>query len=61
MGDTFDAHKTEIIESIKPIESQFNVVSMSLEDIDTQLKELHDHQAASKASKSRWVTELQGI
>jgi tripartite motif-containing protein 2/3/tripartite motif-containing protein 71 len=46
--DTFDAHKAEITESAKPIESQFNVVCMSLEEIDMRSKELKDHQATSK-------------
>ena len=61
LGDTFDAHKTEIIESIKPIESQFNVVSMSLEDIDMRLRELRDHQAANKASAQKQAQELHDL
>ena len=39
VGDTFDAHKAEITESIK---SQLSAVSKSL-DINLQSKKLNDH------------------
>ena len=62
VGDTFDAHRAEITESaIKPIESLFNVVSMSLEEIDTRLKELNDHQDTNKASVQKQAQALHDL
>ena len=61
VGDTFDAHKAEITESVKPIESQLNVVSKSLDEIDVQSKELNDHREANKADVQQEVQQLHDL
>ena len=58
VGDTFDAHKAEITESVKLIESQLNVVSKSLDEIDLRSKELNDHREANKADVQQEVQQL---
>ena len=50
VGDTFDTHKAEIMESVKPIESQLGIVSKSLDDIDLRAKELNNCQEVNKAN-----------
>ena len=61
VGDTFDAHKTEIMESVKPIESQLGIVSKSLEKINLQSKELNDHQEVNKASVQKQAQQLHDL
>ena len=58
VGDTFDVHKAEITESIKPIKSHLNVVSKSLEEINLRSKELNDHREANKADVQQEVQQL---
>ena len=50
VGDTFDAHKAEIMESVKAIENRLGIVSKSLEEIDSRSKKLNDHCEVNKAN-----------
>ena len=61
VSDTFDAHKAEITESIKPLESQLNAVSKSLDDINLQSKELNDHRDVNKANVQKQAQELHDL
>ena len=61
VGDTFDAHKTDITESVKPIESHLNIVSKSLEEINLRSKELNDRREANKANVQQKVQQFHDL
>jgi tripartite motif-containing protein 2/3/tripartite motif-containing protein 71 len=59
--DTFDVHKAEITESVKPIESQLSVVNKSLEEIDLRSTELNNHRESSKATVQKQTQQLHDL
>ncbi len=59
--NTFNAHKAEIIESVKPIKSQVSVVNKSLEEIDLRSTELNDHRETNKAMVQKQAQQLHDL
>ena len=59
--DTFNAHKAEITESIKLIESQLSVVNKSLEKIELRSTKLNDHRETNKAAVQKQAQQLHDL